>query len=69
MSGISDFLSYQNQIEEIKFSIYMVIMLLVFIFFWTPYLNNLSKQIWRTKVFKNMTLNQGMLNMIPMEII
>ncbi|KAM3130307.1 hypothetical protein pb186bvf_017603 [Paramecium bursaria] len=53
MNGISDFLSYQNQIEEIKFSIYMVIMLLVFIFFWTPYLNNLSKQIWRTKVMKN----------------
>lgn len=60
MSGISDFLSYSDSIEQMKFSIYLVLMFAAFIFCWTPYLNNLSKQIWRTK---------GMLNMIPMDII
>ncbi|CAD8089671.1 unnamed protein product [Paramecium primaurelia] len=60
MSGITDFLSYSDSIEQMKFSVYLVLMFAAFIFCWTPYLNNLSKQIWRTK---------GMLNMIPMDII
>jgi len=38
------------------------VFLLIFTFFgiWAPYLNNLSKKIWKTK---------GMLNMIPIDII
>ena len=38
----------------------MAFILIVFVFLWVPYLDNLSVKIWRTK---------GMLSMIPMEII
>lgn len=69
MTNLSTFLTNWAQVETIKFSIFVVFMFLVFVLFWTPYLNNLSKQIWRTKVIKlNLSL-KGMLNMIPMEII
>jgi hypothetical protein len=44
------FLAGQEQIEQIKFAVFIVAMFLIFVLFWNPYLNNLSKQIWRTKV-------------------
>lgn len=43
MNGITDFLSYNDSIEQMKFSLYLVLMFAVFLFCWTPYLNNLSK--------------------------
>ena len=46
--------------EIIVFSLYIVLILTVFIIVWIPYLNGLNIKIWRTK---------GMLNMIPMEVI
>jgi len=60
---LSDFNSYLNDqinIENIIFAIFMIMIFIVFLFIWIPYLNNLNTKIWRTK---------GMLNMIPMEII
>jgi hypothetical protein len=50
MDNVSMYMSNWGQIEQIKFAIFIVFMFLVFLIFWTPYLNNLSKQIWRTKV-------------------
>ncbi|CAD8197718.1 unnamed protein product [Paramecium pentaurelia] len=55
-----DYLSYQEMIEQVKFSVFLIIMFFVFIFCMTQYQNNLSEQIWETK---------GLLNMIPLEII
>lgn len=46
--------------EEIKFSLFIVAVFLVFFAIWLPYLDSLNNKIWRTK---------GMLNMIPMDII
>lgn len=46
--------------EEIKFSIFIICVFLVFIVIWTPYLESLNNKIWRTK---------GMLKMIPVDII
>ena len=60
---LSDFNSYLNDqinIENIIFAIFMIMIFIVFLFIWIPYLNNLNTKIWRTK---------GMLNMIPMDII
>lgn len=54
-----DFLDYHMMTEKIKFSIYIVFVAFVFAFIWSPYLNRLSQEIWRTK---------GMLSMIPIDI-
>lgn len=60
MSDFNSYLDYQNSVEDIKFSIFIIMLFVVFLFIWTPYLKNLNMKIWRTK---------GMLNMIPMDII
>jgi hypothetical protein len=39
---------------------FILVMVIVFLFIWVPYLNRLNQRIWMTK---------GMLNMIPMDII
>lgn len=53
------YLTYAWNTEIIKFVIFLVFELVVFVIIWTPYLKNLSQNIWRTK---------GMLNMIPMDV-
>lgn len=58
--GTAGYLSSHSKMEIIVFNIYIVLILVVFILIWMPYLNGLSIKIWRTK---------GMLNMIPMEVI
>lgn len=50
----------QEYVEKIKFSVFIILIVVVFFLIWTPYLRNLNTKIWRTK---------GMLNMIPMDII
>ena len=60
LNNFSSYLDYQDNIEKIKFSIFIIMIVIVFLFIWTPYLKNLNTKIWRTK---------GMLNMIPMDII
>lgn len=49
-ADLAKYLAYQQEIEQIKFAVFLVVMFLIFLIFWMPYLNNLSKQIWRTKV-------------------
>lgn len=46
--------------EKVKLVLFYILLLLVGVFIWLPYLKNLSNKIFRTK---------GMLNMIPMDII
>jgi hypothetical protein len=58
--GFQNFLSKAKTIEIIKFVIFFLFCLFVFIFVWQPYLRGLKDKIFRTK---------GMLNMIPMDII
>lgn len=60
MSSAKNYLSSYLQIDEIKFSVFIVVIFAIFLFVWTPYLRNLKNKIWRTK---------GMLNMIPIDII
>ena len=60
ITDLNSYLDYQDNIEKIKFAIFMVALFIVFLFIWTPYLSNLNLKIWRTK---------GMLSMIPMAII
>ncbi len=55
-----DYIAYLILIENIKISIFIIIVILVYIILWYPYLGNLSHKIWQTK---------GMLKMIPNEII
>lgn len=60
LDNFTSYLDYQDTVESIKFSIFIILIMVVFFFIWTPYLRNLNTKIWRTK---------GMLNMIPMDII
>lgn len=57
--GATDFLDYSLMTEKVKYSIYILFVAFVFLFLWTPYLNRLNQDIWRTK---------GMLNMIPLRM-
>ncbi|CAD8045670.1 unnamed protein product [Paramecium sonneborni] len=58
--AMTDFVDSEQQIEKIKFSVFIIGLLFIFLFIWTPYNKEMSRQIWRTK---------GMLNMIPFEMI
>jgi len=60
LANINDYLGQQLYIEQIMFSVFIVVIILVFFFIWSPYLESLNNKIWRTK---------GMLNMIPVDII
>lgn len=60
VDNLNSYMSSEENIEKIKFSIFIIMIFFVFLFIWTPYLRNLNTKIWRTK---------GMLNMIPMDII
>ena len=55
-----NYLAKSKQTEIIKFVIYILFCVFVFVILWLPYRKNLSDKIFRTK---------GMLNMIPMDII
>lgn len=59
-NAMSSYMSDFQQIEKIKFSVFIVGIFLIFLLLWLPYLRSLNNKIWRTK---------GMLNMIPMDII
>ena len=60
LNNFGSYLDYQDSTEKIQFSVFLIMIVIVFLFIWTPYLKNLNTKIWRTK---------GMLNMIPMDII
>ncbi len=60
LDGITLYVNENNKIDEIKFSVFVVIVFFIFVLFWIPYLISLRKKIWSTK---------GMLNMIPIDII
>lgn len=60
LSNFIDFSDYQISTEKIKFAVLMILLGIVLLFVWLPYLNDVKKKIWRVK---------GMLNMIPMDII
>lgn len=60
ISCINSFLSSSGSSEVVKYCLFMAFLTLIFFAVWVPYLEELSKKIWRTK---------GMLNMIPMDII
>ena len=47
-------------IDNIIFSIFTCILILIYILIWLPYIGALIKKIWMTK---------GVLNMIPIEVI
>jgi len=42
------------------FIIFMIVMLVAYLVLWTPFVNRLNKEIWRTK---------SMLTIIPIEVI
>jgi len=50
---------YMNY-ERLKLLIFFLIIVVIFLGVWIPYIKTLMKKIWRTK---------GMLNMIPLNII
>ncbi len=60
LDSLNSYMSDQESVEKIKFSVFIILIVVVFFLIWTPYLRNLNTKIWRTK---------GMLNMIPMDII
>jgi len=53
-------LEKQGQFELYKLLIFFIMIFIIFLGIYIPYLNNLSVRIWKTK---------GMLNMIPMDIL
>jgi len=59
-NAFKDYLSTTSSIATIKFVVFLVGLIVVFLAIWMPYLGSLSSRIFRTK---------GMLNMIPEEII
>ena len=60
ISNFGTFTNQQNEIEKIKFIIFIMMVCVCFFVIWIPYLSKVKKKIWRVK---------GMLNMIPMDII
>jgi hypothetical protein len=60
VDNFNGYLSGQMSIEKMKFGLFLTAVLLIFLYIWSSYLENLSVKIWRTK---------GMLNMIPMDLI
>lgn len=60
VASLNTHMDDQEYVEKIKFSVFIILIVVVFFLIWTPYLRNLNTKIWRTK---------GMLNMIPMDII
>lgn len=60
LDNIDTMVSDSNSMETIKFIMFLIALVLLFILAWIPYLKKLNNKIWRTK---------GMLNMIPMDII
>ncbi len=44
----------------IKFSVFTIVMLVLFVGAWLPFMRSLNAKIWMTK---------GMLNMIPLEMV
>ena len=59
-SAFQTMLDDYTKIHNIKFVVFIFVLILMFIFIWQPYVRALSEKIWRTK---------GMLNMIPMSVI
>lgn len=59
ITDFSQFVEYNMMTEKVKYAVFFVFSAFVFLFIWTPFVNNLNQNIWRTK---------GMLNMIPLEI-
>lgn len=59
-SSMNSYISYSFLINIIIVITSAVLLLILFLFVWRPYLNNLNNNIWRTK---------GMLSMIPMKAI
>jgi len=49
-----------QKFEMYKLGAFIVLIIFIFVGVWTPYLEGLSKKIWKTK---------GMLNMIPLDVI
>jgi len=60
MSDFENYLGDVRVIDKVKFSIFIILAVLFFIFIWLPYKRGLDKKIFRTK---------GMLKMIPIDII
>lgn len=60
LDNIDKMLSANASLSTVKFIIFMIISVLIFVLVWNPYLKSLNNKIWRTK---------GMLNMIPIDII
>ena len=60
IADLNVFINSNLNFNKIKFSMFIVIMVIIYIFVWNSYLKNLNNKIWRTK---------GMLKMIPLEII
>lgn len=59
-SNMKDYINYTFMVNLILVISSIVLLLVLFLVIWRPYLKNLNNNIWRTK---------GMLNMIPMKAI
>jgi len=60
LNDFNNFLNTSLVYEKTIFAIFIILLFLIYVFLWLPYLRGLSENIWRTK---------GMLNMIPMDLI
>lgn len=58
--SMSKYIAYTFLVNIIIVLVSAVLLLVLFLFVWRPYLKNLNNNIWRTK---------GMLSMIPMKAI
>jgi len=60
LSAFSSYFEQMYLIQRIKFGGFFVVLLILILFVWVPYLKRLTSQIFRTK---------GLLNMIPMAML
>jgi|JI6StandDraft_1071083.scaffolds.fasta_scaffold05710_10 hypothetical protein len=59
-AGLSDSMQQTRQMISIKFAIFIILLLGLFVAAWLPFLRKLNSKVWMTK---------GMLNMIPLNLV
>lgn len=58
--GFGEYLQQAQQTSSIKFSLFIILLLGMFVLAWLPFLRGLNRKIWMTK---------GMLSMIPLSMV
>lgn len=59
-AAFTETLALTKQMVSIKFAVFVILLLVLFVFAWLPFLRELNAKIWMTK---------GMLNMIPLRLV